>query len=54
MTRFPVIVDGEFGAYGVVIPDVPGCYAMGKTVDEALEDAADGLAEFFEIYQEDG
>ena len=52
--KYPVIIDGELGAYGIVIPDVPGCFAMGKTVDEALEDAADGLAEFFELFEERG
>ncbi len=54
MTKYPAIIDGELGAYGVVIPDVPGCLAMGTTVDEALEDAADGLTEFFELFEEDG
>lgn len=54
MTKYPAVIDGEFGAYGVVIPDVPGCLAMGKTVDEALEDATDGLAEFVELYAEKG
>ena len=54
MKKYPVIIDGELGAYGVVVPDVPGCLAMGATVDEALEDAADGLAEFVEFYEERG
>lgn len=47
MTRFPAIIDGELGAYGVVIPDMPGaCCAMGRTVDEALADASGALADF--------
>ena len=53
-SRYPAIVDGELGAYGVVFPDVPGCYAMGTTVDEALADAEDGLAEFYELFNEKG
>lgn len=40
MARYGAIVDGKRGAYGVVIPDLPGCYAMGKTIDEALSNAA--------------
>jgi len=38
-TRYSSIVDGKRGAYGVVIPDLPGCTAMGKTIDEALVNA---------------
>ena len=53
-SRYPAIVDGELGAYGVVFPDVPGCYAMGTTVDEALADAEDGLADFYELFMERG
>ena len=55
MTKYPAVIDGELGAYGVVIPDIPGaCVAMGNTVDEALEDAADALSEFAEIFAEQG
>ena len=55
MTRYPAIIDGEFGAYGVVIPDIPGaCVAMGNTVDEALADAEEVLAEFVEMILADG
>ena len=40
MPRYIGLLDGKKGAYGVVIPDLPGCTAMGKTVDEALRNAA--------------
>ena len=47
MSKYPAIIDGELGAYGVVIPDMPGaCCAMGETVDAALADAAAALADF--------
>ena len=47
MIRYPAIIDGELGAYGVVMPDIPGaCCAMGETVDEALADAEEALADF--------
>ncbi len=52
--KYPALIDGELGAYGVVIPDVSGCYAMGTTVDEALVDAEDGLADFYELFMERG
>jgi predicted RNase H-like HicB family nuclease len=40
MNRYTVLIDGEPGAYGVVFPDLPGCTAMGDTIDAALIDAA--------------
>ena len=55
MNRYPAIVDGCKGAYGVVIPDIPGaCCAMGSTVDEALLNAEDALADFVSMLEEDG
>ena len=55
MTRYPAIIDGERGAYGVVIPDMPGaCCAMGDTVDEALANAEEVLADFVDILEADG
>jgi predicted RNase H-like HicB family nuclease len=43
MTRYVALVDGQAGAYGVVFPDLPGCTAMGATVETALVNAADSL-----------
>ena len=52
--KYPAVIDGERGAYGVVIPDLRGAYAMGATVDEALADAEDMLPEFLEALRENG
>ena len=41
MNRYAVLIDGGPGAYGVAFPDLPGCTAMGDTIDAALIDAAD-------------
>ncbi|KKB12034.1 hypothetical protein VE25_09660 [Devosia geojensis] len=46
MTRYIALVDFADGAYGVSFPDVPGCTAMASTQDEAINDAADALAEW--------
>ena len=46
MVRYPALIDGEEGAYGVVFPDLPGCVAMGHTVDEALVHAEDALRDY--------
>ena len=55
MKRYPAVVDGDKGAYGVVMPDMPGaCCAMGATVDEALVNAEEALADFVRMLDEDG
>src|SRR5258705_8927480 len=33
-TRYVALIDGKPGAYGVIFPDLPGCTAMGKTIDK--------------------
>lgn len=43
MIRYPALIDGEAGAYGVVFPDMDGVVAMGGTVDEALINAEESL-----------
>lgn len=53
--RYPAILDGERGAYGVVVVDMPGaCCAMGATVDEALAAAEVALADFVKLMEENG
>ena len=39
MSRYPALVDGEAGAYGVTFPYLPGIVAMGETMHEALVNA---------------
>ena len=51
-TRFVALLDGKPGAYGVVFPDLPGCTAMGKTMDEALRNAIDAAREWTEAVME--
>lgn len=43
MARYPALIDGEEGAYGVAFPDLPGIVAMGETLDEALVNAEESL-----------
>lgn len=46
MHRYTALIDGEAGGYGVSFPDLPGCVAMGETIDEVLVNAAEALREF--------
>ena len=54
MTRYPALIDGEDGAYGVTFPDLPGIVAMGMTVDEALMNAEEALRDYVLEAQRDG
>lgn len=53
ITKYPAIIDGERGTYGVVIPDLEAC-GMGATVDEVLADAAQALPEYLAVLREHG
>lgn len=44
--RYTVLIDGEAGGYGVVFPDLPGCAAMGDTVEEAVANAVEALRDW--------
>jgi predicted RNase H-like HicB family nuclease len=54
MTRYVAIVDGEPGAFGVVVPDLPGCTSGGKSVDEALRNAVEAVTLWVEDARADG
>jgi len=51
-TRYIALVDGKRGAYGVVFPDLPGCTAMGRTIEEALLNASEAAGEWAEAVRE--
>ena len=54
MIRYPALIDGDEGAYGVVFPDIPGVGAMGNTIDEALLNAEDALRDYAIEAERDG
>ncbi|HHU36863.1 MAG TPA: hypothetical protein GXZ47_06500 [Treponema sp.] len=38
--KYPVFIEKESGSdFGVTVPDLPGCYSAGSTIEEALENA---------------
>jgi len=42
--NYPVCLQKEPDSdYGVVVPDLPGCFSAGKTIDEALEMAREAI-----------
>jgi len=42
--RYPVIIHKDKGSdYGVTVPDLPGCFSAGDTVDDALTNAIEAI-----------
>lgn len=41
-------------AYGVVVPDLPGCFSAGDTVEEAFENAKEAIETHCEMIAEAG
>lgn len=40
--------------YGVIVPDVPGCYSSGNTIDEAIKNAKEAIYLHYEVMAESG
>jgi predicted RNase H-like HicB family nuclease len=41
-------------AYGVVVPDLPGCFSAGDTLDEAMANAREAIELWLEAVMDDG
>lgn len=41
-------------AYGVVVPDLPGCFSAGDTLEEAFDNAREAIDAHCEVLAEDG
>lgn len=52
--KYLALVDGKDGAWGVRIPDFPGCHGGGDTIEKAVADATRALREFATDMIDDG
>ena len=42
--KYPVLIHKESSSdFGVTVPDLPGCYSAGTTMEEALENAQEAI-----------
>ena len=42
--NYPVAIESEKGrAFGIVVPDLPGCFSAGDSMDEALSNAREAI-----------
>ncbi len=43
--RFPIVIHKEAGSgYGVTVPDLPGCFSAGDTLEGAIESSREAIA----------
>ncbi len=54
--RYPIFIEqgNEDYAFGVVVPDLPGCFAAGDTLEEALVNAREAIAVWLESELDNG
>ena len=52
--RYPALIEGGGKDYGVLFPDLPGCMAMGKTLEEAISNAEEAMIEWMDSMRERG
>lgn len=54
--HYPIAIETGTGteAYGVVVPDLPGCFSAGDTLDEAMDNAKEAIELWLEVAIDDG
>ncbi len=53
--KYPVAIHKDQGScFGVSVPDIPGCFSAGETIDEALSNTQEAIASHLEILSEEG
>ena len=54
--RYPIAIEpgDNQHAFGVVDPDLPGCFSAGDSLDEAMAQAREAILLYFEVLLEEG
>lgn len=54
--KYPIVIEpGDAAhAFGVVVPDLPGCFSGGDTLDEAIDNARESVELWLETVIDDG
>ncbi|KYC29288.1 Uncharacterized 14.9 kDa protein in rep-hol intergenic region [Sterolibacterium denitrificans] len=54
--KFPIAIEPatENTAWGVVVPDLPGCFSAGDSAEDAFTNAVEAIEAHCEILAEDG
>jgi predicted RNase H-like HicB family nuclease len=54
--RYPILIEegSDTVAFGVIVPDLPGCFSAGDTLDEALDAAKEAAAAWIDAAMDAG
>lgn len=54
--KYPIAIEPGDGdhAFGVVVPDLPGCFSAGDTLEEAIDNSKEAIVLWMETVVEDG
>jgi predicted RNase H-like HicB family nuclease len=52
--RYAIVIEAGEGNYSAYVPDLPGCIATGKTLEEVKRNMAGAIALHLEGMREDG
>lgn len=54
--KYPIVIEpgSDTTAFGVEVPDLPGCFSAGDTLDEAIENSKEAIALWIETVLDDG
>jgi len=54
--KYPIAIEpGDADhAFGVAVPDLPGCFSAGDTLDEAMDNAREAIDLWLETVIDDG
>lgn len=54
--KYPIAIEpgDPTHAFGVVVPDLPGCFSGGDTLDEAIDNAREAIELWLETVIDDG
>lgn len=54
--KYPIAIEpgDQNHAYGVVVPDLPGCFSAGETIDSAYENAKEAITGWIELELDEG
>lgn len=54
--RYPVLIEAgdERTAWGVVVPDLPGCFSAADTLDDALTAAEEAALAWIDVALDEG
>ncbi|MCX7142811.1 MAG: type II toxin-antitoxin system HicB family antitoxin [Proteobacteria bacterium] len=54
--RYPIAIEpgDKRHAFGVAVPDLPGCFSAGDTLDQAIDNASEAIELWLETIIDDG